>query len=115
MSNRDFFIELLGFDPGREEDSGGPDVVQAAVVELQKERSEQAKEKLKGLVVKVGELCRKRDQAASAFKKEEDKFEKELGNLRKQVVRIQKNAGGNPVPEEVSEVDDNPGDGNDGQ
>lgn len=101
-SNREFFTELLGFDPGKEE-GGGEDVVQKAISELQAERSEKAKDKLKGIVVKVGELCRKRDQAAAAFKKEDDKFEKELGNLRKQVVKIQKGTGANPVPEESSE------------
>lgn len=104
ISNREFFADMLGFDPGKD-DCGGEQVVAKAVKELQEKRAADAVERLKGIITKVGELCRKRDQARSAYLKEEQKFEKELGNLRKQVLKIQNGSSG--ISEESEETVEN--------
>lgn len=76
--------EILGFDPSKS-DNITKDAFIDVVKELQIEKMHAVKVKAKELLKKAMELKVNKDKADKEYKKQSDKFEKELGTLLRNI------------------------------
>jgi uncharacterized phage infection (PIP) family protein YhgE len=94
--------ELLGFDPAKT-GAGNAGVLQEAIKEINEENNKQLKQKAKDLLVQAMDLRRKMDAASKEFRKQEQKFAKELGKLLNRIEQMAQGRSGEPEEEEKKE------------
>ena len=80
MSTTERLEKLLGFDPGKS-DATTNSVVSDAIKEIQAERSEEVKGKVKKLLSEAVDLRKKQAETQKKFDTEAKKFEQSLGKL----------------------------------
>ena len=92
--------DLLGYDPIK---SASPVFTEVAA-ELAKERAEEGKKRAKELILKAIELRRAFDSKEREFRKLQEKFDKELGQIMRQIDAAQRGAEA-PVEAETPATD----------
>ena len=101
-NNRERLSSMVGFDPAKHPQVTD-DVFKKVMKDIKEERAEKAAEKAKGLLEQAFALSGQMAKAASDFKRQEKKFDKELGKL---INRLESELKGGPPPvEEEAEAD----------
>ena len=90
--------EIIGFNPTKRPTPTATLFAEVAA-DLNKERVEKAKTQAKELITKAIDLTTQRDELEKKFRKEVERFDKELGKLMGQIDQLSQGKEPQPEPE----------------